>query len=383
MAQDISALLHGETERVEWKETTANTNAIFRSACALANDLGGTNEAGYLIIGIKDNGGILGLPHPRLDAEQQLLSNWFRSTKIYPQPSFNIEIVDVEGRKLLVVRLDPYPVPPVVTVDGVCWVRKGTTTVRATEADRARLRERRPENLRPFDTRLVLGSTLADLSTGTLREEYQSEWGGDDDPETFPEFTAWLTAQQLGTERGGAWTPNAAAILVHGISPQNDIPGAFLELARYGGDDVDAVVINRKTVSGTITSQMEAAWQWMEANLVSEPSGEHGIVSEFLPTYPLNVLYEGTNAPARIEWYSDRIEFSNPGDPFGRASEGEFGDHADYRNPLITGLLLRQGYVERLGRGVRRVRKLLRDASLPPLEISTNGFTRVTVRRRP
>lgn len=44
---------------------------------------------------------------------------------------------------------------------------------------------------------------------------------------------------------------------------------------------------------------------------------------------------------------------------------------------------LRLGYVERLGRGVRRVRKLLMDAGLPPLEVETNGFTRTIVRRRP
>jgi ATP-dependent DNA helicase RecG len=182
--------------------------------------------------------------------------------------------------------------------------------------------------------------------------------------------------------------------LGHGVSPQDAIPGAFLELVRYGGIDVDAVIINRKTVSGTIVSQLEATWQWLEEDLVDEPAGEHGLVSEFSSEYPLDVLeelvrntiqhrqYEGTNSPARIEWYSDRIELTNPGSPFGRASEGELGEHSDYRNPLVTGLLMRLGYVERLGRGVRRVRKLLKDAGLPPLEVVTNRFTRVIVRRR-
>jgi ATP-dependent DNA helicase RecG len=390
---DLSQLLAGETERIEWKESLRNNNVVLRSVCALANDLGGSNEAGYLVIGIKDNGTVLGLPLGNLDEEQQLISNWLRSTKIYPHPSFSIEITDVNGLQLLIVRIEPYAVPPVITVDGVCWVRKGSTTVRATEADQARLRERRPENLKPFDTRLVSEASLADLATGNLREEYETERADDDD--TFPSFTQWLTSRQLGAVRGGRWHPNAAALLIHGVSPQDTVSGAFLELVRYGGIDVDAVIINRKTVSGTIISQLEAAWQWLEGNLVDEPTGERGVVSEFSPEYPLDVLkelvrntiqhrqYEGTNAPARIEWYSDRIELTNPGSPFGRASEGEFGEHSDYRNPLLTGLLVRLGYVERLGRGVRRVRKLLRDAGLPPLEVVTNGFTRATVRRRP
>lgn len=391
---DLSQLLAGETERVEWKESIRNSNVVFRSVCALANDLGETNESGYLVVGLKDDGTVLGVPG-NLDDVQQRISNWLRSTKIYPHPSFGIEIAEVAGRKLLVVRVEPYPVPPVVTVEGVCWVRNGSTTVRANEADQTRLRERRPENRKPFDTRLVHGASLADLAKGNLREEHDAERTSDDDPESFPSFTHWLTVRQLGAEREGQWIPNAAALLVHGVSPQDAIPGAFLELVRYGGIDVDAMIVNRKTVSGTVVAQMEAAWLWLEGNLVDEPAGEHGMVSAFAAEYPLDALkelvrntlqhrqYEGTNAPARIEWYSDRIEFANPGSPFGRASEGEFGEHSDYRNPLLTGLLVRLGYVERLGRGIRRVRKLLRDAGLPPLDVEVNGYTRIIVRRRP
>lgn len=261
--------------------------------------------------------------------------------------------------------------------------------------DQARLRERRPENLKPFDTRLVTEATLQDLARGNLREEYESERPANNDPDAFPSFTQWLTSQRLGAESGGRWVPNAAALLVHGISPQDAIPGAFLELARYGGTDIDSVVVTRKMVYGTVASQLVATWQWLEGNLVDEPTGERGLISGFASEYPLDVLkelvrntiqhrqYEGTNAPVRIEWYSDRIEFTNPGSPFGRASEGEFGEHSDYRNPLLTGLLVRLGYVERLGRGVRRVRKLMRDAGLPAPEFVANGFTRATVRRRP
>ena len=92
----------------------------------------------------------------------------------------------------------------------------------------------------------------------------------DEDLETFPSFTQWLTVRQLGADHDSRWVPNAAALLVHGVSPQDAIPGAFLELARYGGTDVDAVIVNRKTVTGTIVAQLEAAWQWIEGNLVDE-----------------------------------------------------------------------------------------------------------------
>ena len=93
--------------------------------------------------------------------------------------------------------------------------------------------------------------------------------------------------------------------------------------------------------------------------------------------------YEGTHAPGRVEWFDDRIEFSNPGGPFGRASEGTFGEHSDYRNPSITKGLVELGYVQQLGRGISRARFELERNGCPPLEVETDGFIRVLVRARP
>jgi ATP-dependent DNA helicase RecG len=93
-------------------------------------------------------------------------------------------------------------------------------------------------------------------------------------------------------------------------------------------------------------------------------------------------LYESTHAPGRVEWYSDRIEFSNPGGPFGRASEGELGEHSDYRNPIMTAGLVEMGYVQQLGRGIRRVRLLLERNGNPSLQVEKDGFTRLTVIKR-
>jgi predicted HTH transcriptional regulator len=73
--------------------------------------------------------------------------------------------------------------------------------------------------------------------------------------------------------------------------------------------------------------------------------------------------------------------FSNPGGPFGQAGQGEFGAHADYRNPTLTRWLVELGYVEQLGRGIRLVQRRLAENANPELEVETDGFTRVTVRR--
>ncbi|MCY0986890.1 hypothetical protein OV203_07145 [Nannocystis sp. ILAH1] len=97
----------------------------------------------------------------------------------------------------------------------------------------------------------------------------------------------------------GTWTPNNAAVLVYGLSPQSFYSGAYVDMVRYAGNDYDAPISVRQTITGPLIEQLKQAWT-----------------------------------------------------------------------------------VERAGRGVRRAEALLHREGHPPLEIETNGFTTVTVRRR-
>ncbi len=246
----------------------------------------------------------------------------------------------------------------------------------------------------PFDLRPLEGTALSDLDTRALEERYALAKEGVDDVDTFPSLESWLTQIQLGSMVRGTWTPNPAALLVFGQSPQTYFPGATVEFVRYAGDDIDALASSRRTATGTIPQQLDVLWAQLSAHIASVPGPDEGVRSPFVVEYPLDALkelarnlvqhrqYEGTHAPGRIEWYDDRIAFFNPGGPFGRASEGEFGSHSDYRNPIITDWLKQLGYIEQLGRGIRLVNKYLARNGNPPIEVEVNGFTRVTLRRR-
>jgi len=361
---------------------------------ALANDLGGSLAPGHVVIGVDKNGHPIGLEGD-LDAQQRELADRLRSSKIQPVPSTSVSVFEHLGHRLLVVEVGPHAVPPIVEVDNVAWVRVGSTTRRAVQADIQRLNERRPTRSLPFDSRPFPGASLDDLDTGRLQGQWAAARNADADPTTFPPLQAWLVQRQFGRLVGGAFAPNATAILLHGKSPQDLLPAARIDLARYRGTDVDAPVLSRRICTGTLPDQLEMAWAWVAAQIESVPAAAEGIREAFAPTYPEEALkelvrnlaqhrlYEGTNAPGRVEWFDDRIEFRNPGGPFGSASEGEFGTHSDYRNPLLTARLVELGYVQQLGRGIRRVRLLLEKNGNPPLAVATDGFTRVELRRRP
>lgn len=162
---------------MEWKESAKNADDVFQPVGALANDLAGSGDVGYVLFGVKKDGSVVGVDTrgQRLDEIQQQIANRLTSTALYPTPAFDLQAVEAAGQTVLVVRVWPYPVPPVVTVNSIAWVRKGTTTRRATEADLVRLRERRPDSSRPFDTRPLREAALEDLELAELRLMYQNE----------------------------------------------------------------------------------------------------------------------------------------------------------------------------------------------------------------
>ncbi len=392
---DLKPLLVTETDRIEWKESSRE-DKILQAVCALANDLGDTKRPGHLLVGVDKNGKIKGIAAAGtgIDDELRTLSERLRSIKILPTPTFDIEGIEVEGKLVLAITVHPASNLP-VAVDSVVWIRSGTTTVRARDADQQRLRERRPAQSRPFDSRIVMSASLDDLNLADLQRAYDAEKEFDPEQDSFPPFENWLMQRQLIERVDGIWRPNYTALLAYGRSPQTVLPGAYVDFTRYTGTDVDAEITSRKIATGTLPDQLNILWAQLEANNSSTPTHATGIQAPFATDYPPKALqelarnlvqhraYDGTNAPSRVEWYDDRIEFSNPGAPFGRASEGTFGEHSDYRNPLITATLATLGYVEAAGRGVRRVRLALQRAGYPELEVVTNGFTRITLRRKP
>jgi ATP-dependent DNA helicase RecG len=79
-------------------------------------------------------------------------------------------------------------------------------------------------------------------------------------------------------------------------------------------------------------------------------------------------IYEGTNAPIHIYWFSDHIEIHNPGGPFGQVNRENFGHPGvtDYRNPHLAEAMKNLGYVQRFGLGIQIARDQLKKNGNPP-----------------
>ena len=66
-----------------------------------------------------------------------------------------------------------------------------------------------------------------------------------------------------------------------------------------------------------------------------------------------------------IEVFRNKLAVSNPGGLVKGLNPKEFGRKSRTRNSLIANLLLRTGYVEKLGTGINRIKHALRKAGLP------------------
>jgi ATP-dependent DNA helicase RecG len=95
--------------------------------------------------------------------------------------------------------------------------------------------------------------------------------------------------------------------------------------------------------------------------------------------------YEGTNAPVRVYWYSDRVEIQNPGGLYGKVNPHNFGRGAtDYRNPLVAEIMFYLGFAQRFGLGIPLANEALEKNGNPPPEFSFQPtHVGVTVRRAP
>lgn len=82
-----------------------------------------------------------------------------------------------------------------------------------------------------------------------------------------------------------------------------------------------------------------------------------------------------------VEVYDNRVEISNPGGLLPIVA-AEFGHKSMSRNPLIFGLFTRMQVVEKVGSGIPRMRRLMKEAGLPEPKFDTQGFFTVTFMKR-
>ena len=348
---------------------------------------------GIIILGQRDKD----LTFSGLTVDDKLLTKLGQipnDTKIVPRPSILVSRYVVDGHEIAVVVVEPSSSPP-VRYDGRTWIRTGPTRAIATYEQEQRLSERRRHNALPFDAQPLPFVPVTELDGEYFRTTYLP---GAVAPEVIAANHRDLQDQMIGLRlRDPAGPPTALGVLLLGIDPTRWIAGAYVQFLRLDGVEFTSPIVDQKEVTGRIVETVRRTEEILE-NHIRVPTRFIDVeLEERSPDYPMAALrqllrnavmhraYDGTNAPIRIHWYSDRIEIENPGGPFGRVTRENFGKGVtDYRNPNLAAALRDLSFVQRFGQGLLVAESELAKNGNPPLEweLDTNT-TLVRVRRRP
>ena len=391
---ELSVLLHDlESDRVERKASLSDPDKIRQAICAFANDLPHHQQPGVIFVGANDDASCSGLTVT--DKLLIDLANMRSDGNILPFPVMTVQKRTRAECDLAVVTVEPSDAPPVRYHGRVC-VRVGPRRAVATAEEERRLAEKRRARDWPFDVQPLPSASLADLDLDLFQQVYL--------PSALSaevlEQNQRSVEQQLASLRFTTvdLTPTVLGLLVTGKDPGQFLPGAYIQFLRLDGVELTDPIKDQKEISGPLPEMLKRLDEVLEVNVSAALDITTQAVEVRHPDYPIVALqqltrnavlhrtYEGTRAPVRIQWFSDRIEILSPGGPFGLVNRDNFGRPGvtDYRNLYLAEALKNLGYVQRFGVGIPLARKEMDKNGNPPIEfVVEDTYVLAIVRRQP
>ncbi len=192
-------------------------------------------------------------------------------------------------------------------------------------------------------------------------------------------------------------TPTVLGLLAIGKSPQDYLPGAYIQFLRIDGEQLVDPVIDEENIGGACVEMLRTIEEKLKAHnrtsfdILSKST--HRIDMPYPPSAIHQLLYnavfhrtyESTNAPVRVYWFNDRIEIISPGGPYGNVTSENFGKPGitDYRNPNIGDMLKTFGFIQAFGRGIATAqREMERNGNLPVTFETSQSAVVCTLRRK-
>jgi len=382
--QELENLLNDiESDRVERKRSFKNEGDKVRmDVCAFSNNLPNHNEPSILFFGAEDDGSPS--KEPVTDEIIKNISDMKTDGNILPLPVFTVEKRILKGSQMAVVTVLPSDMPP-VRYKGRIWIRIGSRRAIANDQEERILNEKRRSGDLPFDLHPISTAKIDDLSKVIFENEYL--------PAAFAKeildannrsYAERLSSCKMIVSPDDT-TPTILGLLTLGKSPQDFIPGSYVQFLRINGTELYDPVIDSEEIKGTIPDIIRRTEEKLKAHnhtavdismgpQITTIDYPHAAFQQLLYNSVMHRSYEGTNAPVRVYWFNDRVEINSPGGPFGNVTIENFGlpGITDYRNPNIADMLRTLGFVQRYGFGIQTAQDTMKRNGNPQIEFNTN-----------
>jgi ATP-dependent DNA helicase RecG len=381
-----------ESDRVERAVRITSSEKLCEAICAFANDLPDSRQPGVFFVGANDDGTLA-----QITITDQLLRELSgQRERITPFPIMIVQKRRLTEGDVAVVIVEPSFAPP-VRFKGRVWIRVGPSRrIASPEEERLLIEKRRSRDL-SYELTLVQEANLNDLDLDFFEKTYLPNLIS---PDILEQNQRNLDQQLASVRFIGSikqTIPTVLGLLAIGNDPSQFISGAYVQFLRFDGVGLADPIKDEKRISGNIASLLRQLDEVLKINISTETDLISADTEIKRPDYPLPALqqivrnavlhrvYEGTNAPSKIFWFTDRVEIYSPGGPYGQVTKENFGQGlADYRNPNLAEVMKTLGYVQRFGVGIQIAKQELSKNGNPQLEFSVeNTNVAVIVRKHP
>lgn len=374
-----------ESSTLEFKEALPKNNQIVKTVVGFCNQNGGK-----IIIGVKDNGLIIGMSDEEAQNAMEYLDKLiFEATAPPIIPRIYTQLIG--DKTILIIEVSPGMNRPYYVREGThakdVYVRLGRSTLLA-KPDMIEELKWQSRGL-TYDTMALYHSKEKDLDESAIKHFFEERKSAKKLPGNMQE--ALMAYNALACEHG-QYYPTVAGMLMFGKDPNHELSEAFIICTRFAGISGRDVLATRDCV-GTLKQQYIEAFHFIVSQLnrsftIKGPQRDEQleIPEEAIREALLNALVHRNYyipAPIQISIFDNRVEIFSPGNFPGplNATNLRMG-FTFIRNPAIARFFREMGYVEKLGSGLNTIFESYERRGLTEPEIFENdGFVKCVLPR--
>ncbi len=353
----------GEDSFTEFKRDVSQRSDFAGGMVALAN-----TEGGYILLGVDDDGHIVGVDAPQRTEEQ--IINLARQN-CRPPIILAIDRVETDEGLVLVIYVPRRVGAPHETNTGICYIRVGSTKRRCTPQERARLLQL--SGLIHYDETPVPRTDIDDFSLDAFGPYYRRIYQAPLPEADIPLPRMLENMRFIVRDIEDRARLSLAGLLLFGKQPQDFLYYARISAVRWRGREAGEHIIDRQEITGRLPQQIEHAVAFIERNTrlstviddvrqTDRPQYPRPALREAIVNAVAHRDYSVTGAQILLYVFDDRVEIRNPGGLPNSVTLDNIRTHySRARNETIARVLFNLGYVNSLGSGIPRMIRQMRE----------------------
>ncbi len=237
-------------------------------------------------------------------------------------------------------------------------IRVGSTNRMATQPELMRLFQL--SGVFHYDALPVNNATINDLNMAVL-DQYFTHYDFEFSKESDEDRRRLLINTDILTDTG---EPTIGGLLMFGINPSRYLPQAAIMFAHFNGTEIEAELIDRQEIIGTLPQQVDTAVAVIKNNL-RQPSIIEGtkrkdtaalpadkVLREVVVNACIHRNYAIADSRIRIFMFNDRLECISPGRLPNTVTVEKLRSGVSYAtHPVLLKFMDNLRYIDRLGRG--------------------------------